>query len=42
MVVNCESARRIQDTLEEFGAELIIADEGHKIKEQELHRCDCQ
>lgn len=33
VVVNYESAWRIQDALEEFGAELIIADEGHKIIE---------
>ena len=37
VVVNYESAWRIQDALEEFGAELIIADEGHKIKEDNGH-----
>jgi len=41
VVVNYESAWRIQDALEEFGAELIIADEGHKIKEARTAQAKC-
>lgn len=41
VVVNYESAWRIQDALEEFGAELIIADEGHKIKETRTAQAKC-
>lgn len=41
MVVNYESAWRIQDVLEEFGVELIIADEGHKIKEARTAQAKC-
>ncbi len=41
MVVNYESAWRIQDALEEFGAELIIADKGHKIKEARTTQAKC-
>lgn len=41
MVVNYESAWRIQDALEEFGAELIIADEGYKIKEARTVQAKC-
>ena len=41
VIVNYESAWRIQDALEEFGAELIIADEGHKIKEARTAQAKC-
>lgn len=41
VVVNYESAWRIQDALDEFGAELIIADEGHKIKEARTAQAKC-
>lgn len=41
VVVNYESAWRIQDALEEFGADLIIADEGHKIKEARTAQAKC-
>lgn len=41
VVVNYESAWRIQDALEEYGADLIIADEGHKIKEARTAQAKC-
>lgn len=41
VVVNYESAWRIQDALEAFGADLIIADEGHKIKEARTAQAKC-
>ena len=39
--MNYESAWRIQDALEAFGADLIIADEGHKIKEARTAQAKC-
>lgn len=41
VVVNYESAWRIQDALESFGAELIITDEAHKIKEARTAQSKC-
>lgn len=41
VVVNYESAWRLQDDLVSFGAELIIADEAHKIKEARTAQAKC-
>lgn len=41
VVVNYESAWRLQDDLVSFGADLIIADEAHKIKEARTAQAKC-
>lgn len=41
VVVNYESAWRIQDALGDYAADLIIADEGHKIKEARTAQAKC-
>ena len=41
VVVNYESTWRIQSDLETFGADLIIADEAHKIKEARTSQSKC-
>ena len=41
VVVNYESTWRIQSDLEAFGADLVIADEAHKIKEARTSQSKC-